>query len=177
MTLVIRRSKIHADGCYTTEPIKKKGFVAEYSGPRITIAEADALYERSPRTYLFGLINGTHVIDGDSASAFINHSCDPNCEADEIDGKVIITAVRKIEAGEELTYDYNLYDGDLEDESPCFCGMKLCRGSMYSEKELEKRAKSKLAAKARQGTLSAKAEPSAAGTENIKARQSTRKRS
>jgi SET domain-containing protein len=177
MTLVIRRSKIHADGCYTTEPIKKKGFVAEYSGPRITIAEADALYEHSPRTYLFGLINGTHVIDGDSASAFINHSCDPNCEADEIEGKVIITAVRKIEAGEELTYDYNLYDGDLEDESPCFCGMKLCRGSMYSEKELEKRAKSKLAAKARQGTLSAKAEPSAAGTENIKARQSTRKRS
>jgi SET domain-containing protein len=177
MTLVIRRSKIHADGCYTTEPIKKKGFVAEYSGPRITIAEADALYEHSPRTYLFGLINGTHVIDGDSASAFINHSCDPNCEADEIDGKVIITAVRKIEAGEELTYDYNLYDGDLEDESPCFCGMKLCRGSMYSEKELEKRAKSKREAKAGQGTPSAKAEPSAAGTENIKARQSTRKRS
>jgi SET domain-containing protein len=177
MTLVIRRSKIHADGCYTTEPIKKKGLVAEYSGPRITIAEADALYEHSPRTYLFGLINGTHVIDGDSASAFINHSCDPNCEADEIDGKVIITAVRKIEAGEELTYDYNLYDGDLEDESPCFCGMKLCRGSMYSEKELEKRAKSKLEAKARQSTPSAKAEPSAAGTENTKARQSRRKRS
>jgi SET domain-containing protein len=177
MTLVIRRSKIHADGCYTTETIKKKGFVAEYSGPRITIAEADALYEHSPRTYLFGLVNGTHVIDGDSASAFINHSCDPNCEADEIDGKVIITAVRKIEAGEELTYDYNLYDGDLEDESPCFCAMKGCRGSMYSEKELEKRAKSKLEAKQRQGTPPATPEPTAAKTENTKVRQSRRKRS
>jgi uncharacterized protein len=176
MTLVIRRSKIHADGCYTTEPIKKKGLVAEYSGPRITIAEADALYEHSPRTYLFGLVNGTHVIDGDSASAFINHSCDPNCEADEIDGKVIITAVRKIEAGEELTYDYNLYDGDLEDESPCFCGMKSCRGSMYSETELEKRATSKLEAKGRQGTPAAKPEPSAAKTDNTKVRHSRGKR-
>jgi hypothetical protein len=147
MTLVIRRSKIHADGCYTTEPIKKGGFVTEYTGPRITLAEADALYEKSPRTYLFGLVNGTHVIDGDGASAFINHSCDANCEADEVDGKVIITAVRKIEAGEELTYDYNLYDGELDDDSPCYCGTKHCRGSMYSEKEIEKRAQAKLEAK------------------------------
>jgi SET domain-containing protein len=168
MTLVIRRSKIHADGCYTTEAIKKKGFVVEYSGPRITIAEADALYEKSPRTYLFGLVNGTHVIDGDGASAFINHSCDPNCEADEIDGKVIITAVRNIGAGEELTYDYNLYDGDLDDESPCYCGMKECRGSMYSEKELEKRAKIKLQAKKPQEVMAAKPGQS----ENRKARRS-----
>jgi uncharacterized protein len=177
MTLVIRRSRIHADGCYTTEPIKKKGFVAEYSGPRITIAEADALYEHSPRTYLFGLVNGTHVIDGDSASAFINHSCDPNCEADEIDGKVTITAIRNIEAGAELTYDYNLYDGDLEDESPCFCGLKRCRGSMYSEKELEKRAKSKLEAKKRRLAPAAKPQPNAAKSENTKVRQSGRTRS
>jgi uncharacterized protein len=147
MTLVIRRSKIHADGCYTTETIKKGGFVAEYTGPRITLAEADALYEKSPRTYLFGLTNGTHVIDGDSASAFINHSCDANCEADEVDGKVIITAVQKIEAGEELTYDYNLYDGELDDDSPCHCRTKNCRGSMYSEKEIEKRVQAKLESK------------------------------
>jgi hypothetical protein len=147
MSLVIRRSKIHADGCYTTKPLRKGQFVAEYTGPRITIAQADALYEKSPRTYLFGLVNGTHVIDGDSASAFINHSCDPNCEADEIDGKVIITAISPIKAGEELTYDYNLYDGDLDDESPCSCGSRKCRGSMYSEAELERRKKAKREAK------------------------------
>ena len=86
MNLVIRRSKIHADGCYTTKPIKKGSIVTEYTGPRITLAEADELYENSPRTYLFGLTNGTHVIDGDGVAAFINHSCDPNCEADEVDG-------------------------------------------------------------------------------------------
>ena len=141
MKLVIRRSKIHADGCYTTKPIKKRSLVAEYTGPRISIAEADALYEDSPRTYLFGLTNGTQVIDGDGVAAFINHSCHPNCEADEVDGRVLITSIINIAAGDEITYDYNLYDGDLDDLSPCYCGSKNCRGSMYSRKELAKRAR------------------------------------
>jgi len=149
MNLVIRRSKIHADGCHATKPIKKGSIVTEYTGPRITIAEADELYENSPRTYLFGLTSGTHVIDGDGVAAFINHSCDPNCEADEVDGRVIITAIENIVPGEEITYDYNLYDGELDDLSPCYCASKNCRGSMYSRKELAKRAKLGKAAKKR----------------------------
>jgi SET domain-containing protein len=147
MSLVIRRSKIHSDGCYTTLPIKRRKLVTEYTGPRLTIKEADDIYEKSPRTYLFGLTDGEHVIDGDGVSAFINHSCEPNCEADEIDGRVLITAIRDIRAGEELSYDYNLYDGELDDESPCFCKATSCRGSMYSEKELARRAKAKKAVK------------------------------
>lgn len=141
MALAIRRSKIHADGVYTTTPIKRRALVAEYTGPRLTNAQADAIYEHSPRTYLFGLINGEQVVDGDGIAAFINHSCEPNCEADEVKGRVIIRAMRNIAAGEELAYDYNLYDGDLDDPAPCFCGMKKCRGSMYSKKELARRAK------------------------------------
>jgi len=139
MALVIRRSRIHADGVYTTLPIKRRAIVAEYTGPRLTNAEADAIYEHSPRTYLFGLIDGEHVIDGDGIAAFINHSCHPNCEADEVKGRVIIRAIRNIAAGEEIAYDYNLYDGNLDDPAPCFCGAKKCRGSMYSEKELKRR--------------------------------------
>jgi len=141
MALVIRRSKIHADGVYTTTPIRKRALVAEYTGPRLSYAEADAIYENSPRTYLFGLVNGEQVVDGDSMAAFINHSCSPNCEADEIKGRVIIRASRNISAGEELVYDYNLYDGDPGDPALCFCGSKKCRGSMYSPKEIRKRAK------------------------------------
>lgn len=141
MTLFIRRSKIHADGVYTDSPIKRRAIVAEYTGPRLTNAEADAIYEHSPRTYLFGLVDGERVIDGDGIAAFINHSCDPNCEADEVKGRVIIRAIRKIAAGEELAYDYNLYDGDMDDPAPCFCGAENCRRSMYSEKELARRRK------------------------------------
>ena len=139
--LVISHSKIDSEGCHTTAPIKKGTFVVEYTGPRITIKQADALYDDHPRTYLFGLTDGKHVIDGEGVAAFINHSCDPNCEADEIKGRVWIIAARDIQAGEELTYDYNLYDGDLDDLSLCLCGAPNCRGSMYSEDELARRAK------------------------------------
>jgi uncharacterized protein len=139
--LVIRQSSIDSDGCYTTQPIKKGEFVVEYTGTRLTIKEADKLYDKHYRTYLFGLLDRTHVIDGQGVAAFINHSCDPNCEVDEVDGRILVTAIRDIAAGDELTYDYNLYDGDLDDPALCYCGATNCRGSMYSEEELAKRAK------------------------------------
>jgi SET domain-containing protein len=139
VALIIRRSKIHADGVYTTASIKKWSVVAEYTGPRLTNAEADTIYEHSPRTYLFGLTDGKHVIDGDGIAAFINHSCHPNCDTDEIRGRVIIRAIRDIAPGEELAYDYNLYDGDPDDPAACSCGAKKCRGSMYSPKEIARR--------------------------------------
>ncbi len=139
--LVIGHSTIDSEGVYTTALIKKGEFVAEYNGPRLTAKEADVLYDNHPRTYLFGLSDGKHVIDGEGVAAFINHSCDPNCEVDEVEGRVYVTAIRDIEAGEEITYDYNLYDGDLEDLALCSCGAKNCRGSMYAPRELERRAK------------------------------------
>ena len=139
MSLVIRRSNIHAAGVYTTARIRSRATVVEYTGPRLTNSEADDIYEHSPRTYLFGLTDGEHVIDGDGIAAFINHSCAPNCDTDEVRGKVIIRAIRNIQAGEELSYDYNLYDGDPDDLAPCTCGARNCRGSMYSRKEIAKR--------------------------------------
>jgi hypothetical protein len=71
---------------------------------------------------------------------FINHSCAPNCETEEIDGCVWIIAIRSIQAGEELTYDYYLYDGD-DDEARCNCGSAHCRKSMYSPEEIRRRAR------------------------------------
>ncbi len=104
------------------------------------------MYEESPLTYLFGLGDGSRVIDGHCMAMFINHSCDPNCETDEQDGRVWIRAIRSIPAGAELTYDYCLYDGG-EDEATCNCGAKACSGTMYSREEVRKRR-----AKARSGT-------------------------
>jgi uncharacterized protein len=139
--LVIHQSTIDSEGCYTTELIRQGDLVVEYTGPRLTIAAAEAMYQNEPRTYLFGLSDGKHVIDGNGVAAFINHSCDPNCEVDEVDDRVVITAIRDIQEGEEITYDYNLYDGELDDPAPCSCGAQNCRGTMYSEKEMAKRAK------------------------------------
>ena len=92
-------------------------------------------------TYLFGFGNDGDVIDGFSTAMFLNHSCDANCETEERDERIFIRALRDIDAGEELVYDYHLYDSDLSEEAPCHCGAARCRGTMYSEAELARRAK------------------------------------
>jgi uncharacterized protein len=138
MGLIIRSSAIHAAGCYTTTPIRKGARVAEYDGRRLSKEEADACYQDSLVTYLFGLGDGSVVIDGHCMAMFINHSCDANCETSEVRGRVWIKAIRNIAAGEEITYDYCLYDGG-EDEALCNCGAKKCRGTMYSKEEIRRR--------------------------------------
>jgi peptide deformylase len=139
--LLIRKSGIHGCGCYTTGPIKEGAHIVEYTGTRLSKEQADDLYSDRPDTYLFCIGEGEYVVDGDSVAAFINHCCDPNCEADELDEHIWILALRDIAADEELTYDYNLYDGDDDDEALCRCGAKGCRGTMYGEEEIERRAK------------------------------------
>ena len=149
MALVVRPSRIHAAGVFTTTPVRKGSRIVEYCGPRITPEEADRLYTNAPRTYLYGLDDGKTVIDGHGIAAYLNHSCDPNCEVDEIKNRAYIFALRDIKAGEELLWDYNLYDDD--DPAPCHCGSPKCRGTMYSRewmaklrrKAARKKAKSK----------------------------------
>jgi SET domain-containing protein len=144
MAIVVRPSRIHAVGVFTTAPIRKGSRVVEYSGPRLTPEEANRLYDGAPRTYLYGLEDGKTVIDGEGMGAYLNHSCDPNCEVDEIKNRVWILAIRNIAAGEELLWDYNLYDDD--DPAPCHCGSPKCRGTMYSREwmaKLRRRAKKK----------------------------------
>ena len=137
MGLIVRSSDIHAAGVYTTAPIAKGTRIVEYIGPRITKERGDELYEGRPFTYLFGLDDGT-IIDGHGLAAFINHCCDPNCETDEIDGRIWIIALRNIKAGDELVYDYCLFDGDDPDDAPCHCGARNCRGTMYSDEEIKR---------------------------------------
>lgn len=157
MGLVIRSSAIHAAGCYTTTAIRKGARVAEYTGHMMTKDQADQRYEDSPVTYLFGLGDGSIVIDGHSAAMFVNHSCAANCETEEIEGRVWIMALRNIAAGEEITYDYCLYDGG-DDEAICNCGAKKCRGTMYSPQEVRsRRAKARKTAKKRNNKSSGNA--------------------
>jgi hypothetical protein len=162
MALIIRSSAIHAAGCYTTTPIRKGRRVAEYTGPRMSKDQADKAYEDSPITYLFGLGSGEIVIDGHCTAMFINHSCDANCETSEIRGRVWIKAIRPIAAGEEITYDYCLYDGG-DDEAICNCGAKKCRGTMYSKEEIRRRK-----AAAQKAALNGSQKPAKKQSENRK---------
>ncbi|HVG26653.1 MAG TPA: SET domain-containing protein-lysine N-methyltransferase [Acidobacteriaceae bacterium] len=138
--LLIRSSAIHAAGCYTLDPIARGRRILEYDGPRIPKELADERYSGRPVTYLFGFGDKGEVIDGFGAAMFINHSCAPNCETEEADSRIFIRAIRDIAAGEELVYEYNLYDSD-EDNADCFCGAPGCRRTMFSDAELKRRAR------------------------------------
>jgi hypothetical protein len=138
--LIIRSSSIHAAGCYTTRSFKKGSRVCEYEGPRFTKEVADERYKDRFITYLFSCGDNGTVIDGFGTAMFINHSCDPNCETEDHEGRVYVVAIRDIAAGEELTYEYNLFDSD-DAEADCYCGAPKCRGTMFSDDEVKRRAR------------------------------------
>jgi hypothetical protein len=156
MRLIVRSSAIHAAGVFTLERIPKGKLIAQYTGTRMKHDDADTLYNERPYTYLFGVGDGTYVVDGFSMAMYLNHSCAPNCETEEDEDEgVWIRAIRDIKAGEELVYDYCLYDG--EGDAPCTCGVEKCRGTMYSPKELKKRKRVALSGKnGRKGRRAAK---------------------
>jgi SET domain-containing protein len=138
--LVVRSSAIHAAGCYTLRPIPKGRRVLEYDGLRISKETADERYSGRPVTYLFGFLDHRDVIDGFGTGMFINHSCAPNCETEESDSRIFIRTLRDIAAGEELLYEYNLYDADSNDYD-CYCGSAKCRGTMLSDDEVKRQAR------------------------------------
>jgi uncharacterized protein len=154
--LVVRPSPIHSVGVYTTTRIRRGSRIVEYDGPRITPEEADRLYDGASRTYLYGLDDGKTVIDGEGLGAYLNHSCDPNCEIDEIKGRAWLFALRDIAEGEELVWDYNLYDD--EEPAPCHCGSRKCRGTMYSREWMAKMRRRE-ARKKKQQSLAAQSGP------------------
>ena len=139
--LVTRRSGIHGKGVFANIDIAKGTRLIEYKGERITDEESENRYPDTTHTFLFMLDSG-EIIDGGSrgnTSRWINHSCEPNCEASEEKGRVFIDTLRDIAAGEEITIDYNLYiearyTPALKREYACVCEMRRCRGTLLASK-------------------------------------------
>jgi SET domain-containing protein len=137
----VRHSPVHGFGVFALRRIRKGTLVTEYLGDRVTHAEADARYEdKDPNdnhTFLFTVDSRT-VIDGGvggNDARFINHGCDPNCESTTLNKRIYVEAIRTIQPGEELAYDYQI-ERDPEDPPnvdeifACRCGAAKCRGSM-----------------------------------------------
>jgi uncharacterized protein len=132
----VRESGVHGHGVYAMQSIPKSTRIIEYTGQRVSW-EGAPNDENDPHTFNFGLDNG-EVINpeiGGNDARWINHSCDPNCEAIEEDDRVFIDALRDIQAGEELFYDYALeIDEPITEESKkkfaCHCHSPNCRGTM-----------------------------------------------
>ncbi len=142
----VRKSGVHGKGVFALKPLAAGETILEYTGEIISWPEALRRHPHDPKqpnhTFYFSLDDGGHVIDakvGGNASRWINHACEPNCEADEHEGRVFIKALQDIAPGEELFYDYGLviderYTPKLKKEYACRCGSPRCRGTMLSRK-------------------------------------------
>jgi len=149
-----RRSGVHGKGVFAVQPIPKGDTVIEYVGEIITWKEADRRHPHDPKdpnhTFYFH-IDDKHVIDalyGGNSSRWINHACEPNCEADVEEGRVFIKALRNIRPGEELNYDYGLVidaplTPELKAEYACWCGASSCRGTMLASADEDQKSKKK----------------------------------
>jgi hypothetical protein len=141
--LVVRRSRFHGLGVFTARNIPAGTRVLEYTGERISHAEAAVRYdderETHAHTVLFTVDRST-VIDGgvgDGIARYLNHSCEPNCDAFVEDGRIFIESVCAIAAGAELTYDYRLrrpqpVPRDWRRRYACRCDTTRCRGTMLA---------------------------------------------
>ncbi|MFO1339882.1 MAG: SET domain-containing protein-lysine N-methyltransferase [Burkholderiaceae bacterium] len=142
----VRRSGVHGKGVFALQPIEPGETLIEYTGQVISWQEALDRHPHDPsqpdHTFYFQLDDGEQVIDalyGGNAARWINHACDPNCEADETDGRVFIKALRPIAPGEELFYDYRLSIDErmtpaLKKRFECRCGADTCRGTLLLPK-------------------------------------------
>ena len=122
-----------------------QGRVLEYKGEIITWQEALDRHPHDPEqpnhTFYFHLDDG-HVIDGKhlgNSAKWINHSCEPNLEAEQEGDRVFLRALRDIAPGEELFFDYGLVIDSritptLKKEYACWCGTPTCRGTMLAIK-------------------------------------------
>lgn len=141
----VRRSSVHGRGVFAVQAIPAGTELIEYEGETISWEEALRRHPHDPsqpdHTFYFH-IDDARVIDGNiggNASRWINHSCEPNCEAEEDGDRVFIKALRDIAPGEELSFDYGLiiderYTPALKKRFACHCGSPHCRGTMLAPK-------------------------------------------
>jgi hypothetical protein len=154
----VRNSPVHGSGVFALRKIRKGSIIIEYLGDRVTHEEVDERYadklETDSHTFLF-TVNSKIVIDAGSNgndARFINHSCDPNCESTIKKKRVFIEAIRTIQPGEELNYDYAIgRDADdaanVDEIFACRCGAANCRGNMLEPRKTPRTRRKGRAAK------------------------------
>ena len=132
-------------GAFATRRIRAGTRLIEYTGERLTPEQADARYPEVPgerhHTFLFAIDDDVVIdaaVNGNDAR-WINHSCDPNCDAVIDGGRIWIEAIRDIDVAEELAYDYayvleERHTPAAKRRYPCRCGARACRGTLLARK-------------------------------------------
>jgi uncharacterized protein len=128
-------------GLFATKLIKRAAYIATYRGPRVTAEEARRREQRGAK-YMFEL-NSRWVIDGSprwNVARYINHSCRPNAKPVIRKGRsIVFVAVKPIEPGEEITYNYGPeYFDYFLDNGGCRCA--ACRKKAAAKRRRKREA-------------------------------------
>ena len=141
----VRSSAMQGLGVFATRPITAGSRLIEYAGERLSPTQADERYPDVPgerhHTFLFAIDDDVVIdaaVDGNDAR-FINHSCDPNCDAVIDGGRIWIETIRDVAPGEELAYDYayvleERHSPAAKRRFPCHCGAAAWGGTILAKK-------------------------------------------
>lgn len=115
-------------GVYALAPIQKGELVSLWGGTIIPESRLDRSMPRFTERVI-QVDEGLYLLTAEQKEPndCFNHSCDPNLG---FVGQIGLAAMRDIQAGEELTFDYAMSDGGPYDEFGCHCGMPNCRGKV-----------------------------------------------
>ena len=140
----VRQSSVHGKGVFSNRLLATDTRLMEYKGERISAQEMlereGSATESDPcHTFYFSLEDGS-VIDGGrngNAARWINHACNPNCQAKEENGRIYIYTSQVLQAGDELFIDYQLalegrHTPTLKKAYQCCCGADNCRKTMLA---------------------------------------------
>jgi hypothetical protein len=110
-------------------------FICEFSGRIHTKEEYIRLYDPCNNHFL-QFDEGHFLGPSDGADDFINHSCNPNCGLEYREGGIRLVAIREIQKGEEITFDYSTTMDEDCWEMECLCGDENCRRVVRDFKHL-----------------------------------------
>ncbi|MFM7771435.1 MAG: SET domain-containing protein [Acidimicrobiaceae bacterium] len=112
-------------GVVAERNFKQGEVIAIWRGSIITESQAVALSD-SERSQLLQVAEDAFLITHHALvnADFINHSCEPNCGFTD---STTLVAMRDINAGETVTFDYAMSDTKPIFTFDCWCGTSKCR--------------------------------------------------
>ena len=121
----------HGSGVFAVDPVEEGELLAVWGGRIIGTSELPGLTERE-RMLTLQVEEGFLLAPGGEADPadLVNHSCDPNAG---LRGQISLVAMRAIEPGEEICFDYAMSEGTAYDEFTCTCGSDRCRGEVTAD--------------------------------------------
>ena len=126
----VRESAIDGHGVFAAEPVPARRKIGEIRGEAISVREARIRATRSERVMIVELSEKKAIDFSKSLDPmrFTNHSCAANARLCIRQGRVEFYALRKLQAGEEVTVDYG--ETHHEGRLRCRCGAPGCRGAL-----------------------------------------------